>query len=254
MQIVTRGLVLRETDYKDGDKMLTILTAERGKVSARCRGARFRSSTLKAGTQLFVCSEFTLYESRGRYSVDSAEPVELFFGLRSDIEALALASYFSEVLESVSVEDTLASALLSDALNSMYALSKKLKDFSLIKAVFELRAAAFSGFAPNLGECAECGETLPGSPLLNIGEGQLVCADCVAFQHGIHAELDPQALAAARYALVAETKKMLAFTLGGGSLLRFCRAAERYLLSKLDRRFSTLEFYKSLVVMPVEGI
>ncbi len=239
-----RGLVLREVDYRDSDRMLTILTAERGLVSAAARGARRKNSTSGAGTQLFVLSEFALFESRGRFTVDAAEPVELFLGLRSDIVRLALASYFAEVLCAVAPENTDASLLLGDTLNLLYALSRGLKSEALIKSAFELRVAAICGWQPWLDECENCGSDEPDEPVLTIAGGELKCKEHA--REG-YAPLDRASLAAMRYLLAAESKRMLAFELTDGSLERLSYATEAFLLDKLERGFSTLEFYKSVL-------
>lgn len=238
-----RGLVLREVDYRDSDRMLTILTAERGKISAKARGARRKNSLLGAGTQLLVYSEFAIFEERGRMTVDSAEPLELFLGLRKDILRLSLASYMAEALDAAAPENTPSGALLSDALNLLYALSRGLKPETLIKAAFELRAAAICGFMPELTACAECGDADPSEPVLELMSGELKCK---GHAHSSYAELDAPSLAAARYLMQADSKKMLAFDLTGGSLERLGIAAENYFLVTMERGFSTLDFYKSL--------
>ena len=48
MHIVTQGLVLRETNYKEADKILTVLTREGGKRTVKARGCRRRNSPLAA--------------------------------------------------------------------------------------------------------------------------------------------------------------------------------------------------------------
>ena len=47
--IVTRGVVLRETETRDADKILTVLTAEQGKIAVIARGARRKSCKFAAG-------------------------------------------------------------------------------------------------------------------------------------------------------------------------------------------------------------
>ena len=44
--IVTAGLVLRETVTRETDKILTVLTPDRGKISLIARGARRKNSTM----------------------------------------------------------------------------------------------------------------------------------------------------------------------------------------------------------------
>ena len=53
-KIVTSGLVLRETETKETDKILTVLTPDLGKISLIARGARRRNSPLAAGWQLLA--------------------------------------------------------------------------------------------------------------------------------------------------------------------------------------------------------
>ena len=133
MQIVDKGLVLRETPYKEADVMLTVLTECQGKLSVMARGARRKSSKFSAGVQLLSYSEFTLYESGGRYTLNEAEPLEMFFGIRGDIVKLSLASYFAEVLEQAADEDTINPELLRLGLNSVFAISKTSINMEKIK-------------------------------------------------------------------------------------------------------------------------
>lgn len=146
MYLKTEGLVLRETEYQDADKLLTVLTRDRGLLTLRARGVRSRSSKLKSGCQLLTYSEFTVFEGRGSMSVDEAVALELFLPLRQDIELLSLASYFAQVCEVLSQEDEPNPALLSLCLNSLYALSSQKYSPKLVKAAFELRAACIAGY------------------------------------------------------------------------------------------------------------
>ncbi|MBQ3496570.1 MAG: DNA repair protein RecO, partial [Oscillospiraceae bacterium] len=66
-RIVVKGVVLRATDTKEADKMLTVLTGEAGKLSVVARGARRKTSRIAAASQLFVYSEMVLCERRGWY-------------------------------------------------------------------------------------------------------------------------------------------------------------------------------------------
>lgn len=86
MQITTTGIVLREREHDD-DRILTILTADRGVITAYARGAKKLRGRLLSGTELLCCSRFVLFQYRDRYQVDSAETEQNFFGLRSDVES-----------------------------------------------------------------------------------------------------------------------------------------------------------------------
>ena len=104
MHISTQGLVLREVNYKESDKLLTVLTAEGGKRTVKARGCRRKGSPLAAAAQLLVYSDMTLFEYRDYFTLNEAESLQQFWRVRSDLERLSLASYFAEVMEAVAVE------------------------------------------------------------------------------------------------------------------------------------------------------
>ena len=89
---VTGGVVLRVTDTKETDRILTALTADRGKIPLIARGARRKNSRLAAACQMPAYSELTIFKRGSWYMLDEASPIELFDGLGRDIELLALAA------------------------------------------------------------------------------------------------------------------------------------------------------------------
>ncbi|MDD4715875.1 MAG: DNA repair protein RecO, partial [Oscillospiraceae bacterium] len=97
MHFNTRGLVLREIAYKDRDKLLTVLTPDHGKLTVRARGLGKRGNHLDAAAQLLVYSDMTLFSYRDYYTLDEANSIRQFWGVKSDLELLALASYFAEL-------------------------------------------------------------------------------------------------------------------------------------------------------------
>ena len=149
MFLTTRGLVLREVRYKEADKILTVLTQHEGKVTVRARGALRKGSRITAATQLLTYSDMTIFENRGRRTLNEASTVEEFLGLRADLGAFALGSYFAELLETVSAEEYPDPPVLQLGLNSLYALSRALCPPEQIKAVFELRLMCLAGYEPD---------------------------------------------------------------------------------------------------------
>lgn len=245
MYLKTEGLVLRETEFKEADKLLTVLTKDRGQLTLRARGVRSRSSKLKVGCQLLAYSEFTVFENRGYMSVDEAVPIELFLPLREDIELLSLASYFAQVAQTLSQEDEPDPALLSLVLNSLYALSERRYPALQIKGAFELRAACIAGYTPMLECCAVCGAAGPDRFLLS--EGSACCSGCVTTGDiGIRMPVPQGVLAAMRYIISCDRKKLFSFRLSEEGISRLSEIAESYLLTQLERGFFTLDFYKSL--------
>ena len=243
---VVKGLVLRSVDTKESDKILTVLTADKGKMTVIAKGARSRRSKVTAAAQLLAYSELVLSESRGWQYLTEASTIELFAGVRQDVELLSLASYFAELMEVVSYEEAEAGELLSLLLNALYALGTLKRPPELVRAAFELKMMALIGFEPLLDSCSVCGDVFPEEPLLDIQGGVLRCVRCSTGISSKAVRLTQGALAAMRHVLYGDPKRMYSFTLGAEDQRRFTQAAETYVSTVLERSFRTLEFYKSL--------
>lgn len=245
MFLKTDGLVVRQVNYKDNDQILTVLTKEHGLMTLKARGVRSRSSRLKGACQLLAYSEFTVFENRGFHTIDEANAIQMFPELRTDIELLSLASYFAQVAEVLSQEDMPNPELLSLTLNALYALCRRLCTPELVKAAFELRAACLGGYTPELSGCAVCGDPEPDR--FDVRGGILCCASCSAGE-GLRLPVSPGSLAAMRYLVSCDAKRLFAFRLEGRAAKELCDLTETYLQTQLERGFYTLDFYKSLLM------
>ena len=245
MFLKTDGLVVRQVNYKDNDQILTVLTKEHGLMTLKARGVRSRSIRLKGACQLLAYSEFTVFENRGFHTIDEANAIQMFPELRTDIELLSLASYFAQVAEVLSQEDMPNPELLSLTLNALYALCRRLCTPELVKAAFELRAACLGGYTPELSGCAVCGDPEPDR--FDVRGGILCCASCSAGE-GLRLPVSPGSLAAMRYLVSCDAKRLFAFRLEGRAVKELCDLAETYLQTQLERGFYTLDFYKSLLM------
>ena len=247
MHITTKALVLRGVDYKESDKILTLLTSDMGKLTASARGCRKKGSSIAAGCQLLCWSEMVLYEYQGRWVVKEANTDRQFRGVREDLEKLALACYLAEVTEVLAVEGLPSPELLSLILNSLHGLEKLNKPQLLIKAAFELKAMCLAGYEPLLDGCAVCGAETPADPRFHLREGVLHCAPCRGeVGDGISMPLDEAGLKAMQHIAWGDPKRLFSIAMGEESLKRFSDLTEAYLHTQLERGVHTLDFYKSI--------
>lgn len=248
MHLTTKALVLREVSYKESDKILTVLTEKVGKLTVSARGCRKKGSPLAAPCQLLVWSEMTLYERQGRFSVKEAAIERQFSAARENIEKLALASYFSEVTETLAEEGQPEPELLSLTLNCLHALDKLNIPLGQVKTAYEWKAMSVAGYEPMIEGCAVCGREMPEEPRLHLREGVLHCAACrSAVGEGISMPLTPGALEALRHIIRGDPRRLFSFRLDERALRKLEDAGEAYLMTQLERGFRTLDFYKSLI-------
>ena len=245
MFVTTKALVLREVKYKEADRILTLFTAENGKITAKARGALRKSSRTAAATQQLSYSEMTMFFNKGKWTVNEASVTEGFDGLKNDIARFALGCYFAECVDAFSVEEQSEPAMLSLVLNSLYALSRGMYDEKKIKAAFELRLMSLAGYHPSVDACALCGETEPERATFDLVDGRIRCRKCAVNNSAV--SLDASALGAMRYILSAPPKQLFSFELTGDSLSTLSYAAENYLLFQSERSFGTLDYYKQFI-------
>lgn len=247
MYLKIQGLVLRRTEYNDHDVLLTILTKSHGKLTAKARGLRRKNSPLTAQCQLLAFSEFTLFEYRGMYTINEAATIELFHELRRDLVKLSLGTYFAQAAEVICQEDLPNPELQSLVLNCLYALSKLNEPENKVKAVFELRCACLAGYYPDLSGCQGCGNPYPDR--FDISAGMLECTGCRNPESdGIRMPLAPGVLQAMRYITECDSRRLFAFRLPEDAMAQLANVTESYLTRQLERGFSTLDFYKSLLI------
>ena len=252
------GLVLRESAKGENDKLITLLTAERGKLLVTGKGVRSLKNHNMVTTQLFCYATYVLTKMKnGFYYISESDLHEAFFGLRGDLFSLALAAYICEVAEHCSVEDNADVPLLRLTLNSLYAIAQGKKPHEQIKGAFELRCAAVLGLAPDLSGCAACGTDDLPSFYLDILGGELICADCMS-KRGPEEELieysgewsrpfaavSRELLDIMRYVTSCDISRLLSFPLPESMTQDFASVSERYLLHHLGRGFTTLDYYK----------
>ena len=133
--------------------------------------------------------------------------------------------------------------------------------------MYELRAAAGAGFSPQLSGCKYCKRGDVDDLYLDVMNGRVLCSECInkrvkkrtpvktsAYddldsEMNILVPISPSVLAAMNYAIQALPERMFSFSLDGKEENdMFSRAAEEYLLHHLERGFSTLDFYKSMII------
>ena len=241
-----RGLILRSVDYREADRLLTVLTEDRGCLLVKARGVRRKNSKQAAACQLFTFSELTLYESKGRFILQEAELLRFFSGLQADLSTLSLASYLAEVLTNEAEDAPSDGAALRLGLNCLFALSEHLAPPEVIKAAFEVRYMGLSGYAPALDACWICGKREIEYPVVALEAGAVHCRQCLSpALSGKQSPLTPASRSAAQYLLQCDLKKICSFRLPERDLRLLGQFSESYLLHRMERRFRTLDFYKS---------
>lgn len=179
--IVTEGVVLRLTNYRDHDRMLTIFSPGMGKVEALSRGCRRPKSPLLPMSELFVNGEFVLYQNHDRYTLTSGTLADAFYPLRLEPYRLTCASYMAALCNAAVQPNQEAEGLYVLLLKGLYFLAYNDQADALeTTTAFLLLFAEQTGYRPRLHRCSHCRKPLDNAKggRFDLEAGGLCCPEC----------------------------------------------------------------------------
>ncbi|BBI34722.1 DNA repair protein RecO [Cohnella abietis] len=170
------GLVIRSTDYGEGNKIITLLTPSYGKQGIIVRGAKKLKSRYGALAQLFTYGDYSYYKAGTLGTLNSGEIIESFRELREGLEGPAYAAYAAELTER-SINDDEAAANLFHQLKACQNALVEGKDPQIVLRLYEMKVVIAAGYAPLLDECASCGRQ-QGPFRFSCNAGGALCTSC----------------------------------------------------------------------------
>ncbi len=171
------GIVIRSTDYGEGNKIITLFTEQYGKLGVMARGAKKLNSRYAAASQLLTYGEYVFYRTGQQLgNLNHAEVLISYQGLREDLLLSAYAAYMAEMTDRLTGEQDPQPYLYRQFKHAMAALSDG-KDAQVITHLYEMKILAIAGYAPNLDRCASCEEETD-YPVIGYQAGGILCARC----------------------------------------------------------------------------
>ena len=243
-QIVLTGMVLSTMPIGEYDRRVVILTKEQGKISAFARGARRPNSPLVGAVNPLAFGEFTMYEGRTSYTIQSASITNYFAELREDVVGAYYGFYFLEVADYYAKEYTDEREMLKLLYQSMRALINPHIPNRLVRRIFELKALTVNGQAPQVFQCVICGDK-ERPAVFSPAKGGLVCSECSGdVIDGMI--LDNSTLYSMQYIESTPVVKLYTFTVAENVLAELEKVVDRLMEVYVDRRFKSLEILETL--------
>ena len=209
------GMVLSAAPVGDYDKLVVLLTRERGKIRAFARGARRPGSALMAAANAFAFGEFRIYEGRTSYTMSQASIQNYFGELMTDFEGACYGQYFLEFADYYTRENVDGSDFLKLAYQSLRALLVPSLPRKLVRYIYELKAMTYSG---------ECPQT---------------------FEQFSDWNLNPSTEYALQYVVVASVEKLYTFLLTEEVFAEFARVVTWLRKHYVEHRFKSLEILET---------
>ena len=180
MDITVKGVVLKTTEYKDNDKLLTILTLEKGKILVKARGVKKSTSKLKAFCQSFCFADFELTSSGAGYVLTGVNEIENFYNLTTNINKFSYAFCVLELVDKICTENQEYISIFIDMLKTLQQMTKDDVDCRLVLCKFILSLLNHEGFNINLNKCSNCKTPLVSDLYFDLNRGDVLCPACKA--------------------------------------------------------------------------
>ncbi len=263
MVFATNGIVSKVTGYGNSDKLLWIITEDKGRIPVMAKGVKSPVGKLTSLTGLFTYANFEIYSKGDAYWLKGGSIITSFYELTRDIQSLALATYLCDLANELTDESLDNTEILRMLLNSLHLICKSNKPKALIKGTFEFRAMCISGYMPEISSCSYCDKFEGELMYLDVAGGKLICPDCLVeknkriprisseFEYTSYksamCQVSGSVLAALRYVALSSAGKIFSFELTDERELEsFADTCEAYLLEHLGLSFESLAFYTTV--------
>jgi DNA repair protein RecO (recombination protein O) len=244
------AIVTHRSDWGEADRLLTVLSRERGKLRLNAKGARKVGSRKSGHVELFVRSRMLIARGRGDIDIVSqVETIDAYRGLREDLTRSTYAHYAVELSDAFAEEGSEQPELF-DLLAGALQWIETTDNLPLTARYFELQLLTLAGFQPQVFFCAGQGEPLQEiAPDEFYGwsppSGGVLCPDH-ARDRADSSRLSLNALKVLRHALRINYAAFTALTLRDAILSETEQVMLRYVQFVLERKVKSVEFLNLL--------
>ena len=186
MEIKSNAIVLRSIDYAESDRLLTLFSAEKGKLTAGIRGVRKKGAKLSFASQPFCFAEYILVQKGDKYTVKTAYLYDGFYPLRTDIVRYYAANALTATCLSILGDEERNDGVFVALASALKSLAYEDTDPAEPLTEFLLSALQSAGYAIHLDGCGYCDEEMGDKLYFDFAGGCFCCENCAK---GVRASL-----------------------------------------------------------------
>ncbi len=179
MFISDQAIIIARKKVASSDIILTLLSANHGKIRIYANRARNSKSKLAADSQLFSNTMVTYSTRKELFSLKEISSINSHSPISEDIGRFYLATYMMELIDKALPEGDFIDGLYLKVEQALTALETA-DQLLLFKVVADLKLLAALGFEPSLSQCSVCGRDDQLYPILSVSHGGVLCRHCQA--------------------------------------------------------------------------
>jgi len=238
-------IVLRRINFGETDRIVTLYSRERGKISGIAKGARKPVSRLAGATEVLTSSRLRLAIRKALNIISQAEIKESFPRIHTDLKRLSYAGYLAELVDKFVEEHEVSIDIFDLLLSALYLLERP-NDPEKITHMFELQFMCLMGYEPRLDKCLRClahpsSDELYFSPSM----GGLVCRECGPLPEDA-IQVMPETVEALERLLTAEAPDVERMEIPKEVMDQIARVMRWYIRYHSGRELKSLDFIQTL--------
>ncbi|KAA3609948.1 MAG: DNA repair protein RecO [Calditrichaeota bacterium] len=178
--VKTKALVLSSIRWKESSKIVTLYSAQLGKIKVIARGAYKNNSAFAGKLESLQLSEFIILskESRSLQILKEVEHFNSFNTIRMELNRLPYGLAILELINQV-LEDGSPDEVFFDFIVEMLHALENTKSPANVLIYFLLKLSSYMGFKPSLQDCSagdlsKCADKV----FLSLGNGKIFCRNC----------------------------------------------------------------------------
>ncbi len=189
------AIVLKRSDFREYDQLISLYTEERGMVEVLARGIKKPLAKNAAALEPFAVVDVEIVSGKEIDHLTTAYIEESYFALRSDLSKLSIARYALDVTSALIVvgePEKRIFPLLASFLQNLTDTSEVRIEWA---AQYALKLGSLLGFKPELEQCLVCGARHENEPaFFDSAHGGVVHSRCIqpSEQTTFHTLLAPE--------------------------------------------------------------
>jgi DNA repair protein RecO (recombination protein O) len=204
----SEAIVLRTFPLGEGDRLVSFLDRQSGRLRGVARGARLPKSRFGSTLEMLAYIRIWYFERETRelVRINQCELIESFMDVQSDYSSATALALVSEITDSVLGEREAADAQFRLILLTTRAIRAH-GPSKVVLAYFCLWTARLGGWLGSFDRCSRCGRALNlETAFHSSGAAELYCADC---RGDWSKQISKEALSVGRTALAGTLDRLL---------------------------------------------
>ena len=173
-----KGIVIKNADFGESDKQVTILTFEQGKINFKARSVKKAKAKLKFATEPFSFGDFELATGRGMPILTGCDLIEAFYDIRQDIEKYYLACSVLEFVDRITSDGQDTRREFIFIVKAMRDISEAGEDTKALAVKIFFDGLQSTGYGLPSVNCSGCDEKISKNVYFNVEESSFLCEEC----------------------------------------------------------------------------